>query len=100
MNTGKRSTAITEAIATPQSFSTTHQSIRPLKVTSQQEKYLYFNLGIYTLEDFDQVDELQAGNSYQLVISCDEKPCDNRSTFETGWKTCCRRVLPHSFISI
>jgi hypothetical protein len=74
MNTGKRSTAITEAIATPQSFSTTHQSIRPLKVTSQQEKYLYFNLGIYTLEDFDQVDELQAGNSYQLVISCDEKP--------------------------
>ncbi len=74
MNRSKQSIAVTQALATPQPLSLTHQSIRSQNIPVQQDTYVFFNVCIYTLEDVDQVEELQAGNTYRLVITCDKGP--------------------------
>ncbi len=74
----QRSAAISQAVATSQPLSTTHHpQQRVPRKSKQAPRLIYFNVGIYDMSDPDepeQVEQLQAGKTYTLVITCKDAP--------------------------
>ncbi len=72
----QRSAAISQAVATSQPSSTMRRSQQSApKESKQAPRCVYFNVGVYDMSDPDepeQVEQLQAGKTYTLVITCEE----------------------------
>src|SRR5205823_3112982 len=95
MSAGKRSAAISEAVttrSTHQPLSNTRQNTRSRQVPPehiQKEAHtVYFNVCVYDTSDPDApepVEELQAGKTYLLAITCDDYPSSiNKNIIQDG----------------
>jgi hypothetical protein len=77
MRSSQRSAAISEAIALRQPRATTRQNTRQYTRPQHTPRLVYFNVGVYDISDPDEsepVEQLQAGETYLLTITCEDAP--------------------------